>query len=142
MMVVTPQEASLGGGCVICSGGIDRNTQTMAVDTLYDFDLPGDPLDGRKYVCQGCVSDIVRTCGLMQATEVSTLQSQLSEFKTGYQNLLDHVRGLSAELGDKVVNNLPIFPDTSFARPNGLVVASEALENEKPKRGRPAKAPF
>lgn len=141
MHVITPAEQQGSGHCFVCERGIDRHTQTMALDTLYDIELPGHFLDGRKYICQGCVSDVVRACGLMQANEVETLQARLKEFQLGYQHLLDevtgHIVGLSNEL-----TQVPVIPDVSFARPNDLMVAREALDNAKPKRGRPAKEPF
>lgn len=141
MHVITPQEVMGGGHCVICTTGINRHSQTMTLDTLYDFDLPGDPLDGRKYVCQGCVNDMVRACGLLEATEVKTLKEQLESFRLAYQDLLDSFRGLTAELGDKF-NFLPVVPNLDFTNPNSTKLASEAVENVKPKRGRPAKEPF
>lgn len=141
MNVISPKEVMGGGHCVICVTGIDRHVQTITIDTLYDFDLPGDPLDGRKYVCQGCLSGIIRTCGLLDATEVKALKEQLGTFKQSYQDLLDSFRGLTAELGDKF-NNLPVVPNLDFTNPNTQKLASEAVENNKPKRGRPAKEPF
>lgn len=141
MHVITPHEVMGGGHCVICTIGINRHSQTMTLDTLYDFDLPGDPLDGRKYVCQGCVSDMVRACGLLEATEVKTLKDQLNTFKLGYQALLDSIRGLQTSLGEKLTD-LPAVPNLDFTTPNTTKLASEAVENVKPKRGRPAKEPF
>lgn len=141
MMVITPNEVMGSGHCIVCEVGIDRRVQTMAVDTLYDIELPGHYLDGRKYVCQGCVSDIVRSCGLMQATEVQDLKNQLATFKVAYQALLDGIKNNSSFLGG-LLNDLPVVPDVNFASPSNLVMQVEAVENAKPKRGRPAKEPF
>lgn len=139
MFVITPAETQGSNHCIICEGGIDRHTHKMTVDTLFDIELPGHYLDGRKYVCQGCVQDIVRTCGLMQATEVTDLQEELRIFRAGYQSLLDHLRGHLNVLGDELTR-LPVVPNVDFAKPNPLVVALED-ETNKPKRGRPAKEP-
>lgn len=141
MQVITPKEVMGSGHCVICERGVDKHTQVMTVDTLFDIELPGHFLDGRKYVCQGCVQDIVRTCGLMQATEVATLKEELKTFKAGYQNLIDEVNGHINDLGNELTR-LPVVPNLDYANPEGLTVQAEALENEKPKRGRPAKQPF
>lgn len=138
MIVITPKEVQGSGHCFVCQNGIDRQTQTMVLDTLFDIELPGHYLDGRKYICQSCVQDLVRACGLLQATEVKDLQGQLAVFKVGYKDLLDSFRGLTAELGDKLTN-LPIVPSVSYTDPNQLVIATEELEASKPKRGRPAK---
>lgn len=140
MQVITPYDVQGSGHCVICENGIDRNVQTMAVDTLYDIELPGHFLDGRKYVCEGCLSDIVRACGLMRATEVKELKEELEAFERGYRVFLDALAKSREELSTKM-DNVPLLPNMSYASPTSLVVQAEAIEDSKPKRGRP-KAQF
>lgn len=140
MQVITPYEVQGSGHCIVCENGIDRNVQTLAIDTLYDIELPGHFLDGRKYVCEGCLSDIVRAAGLMRATEVKELKEQLETFKRGYQDFLLALKE-SRELLSSKMDNVPVLPDMSYASPTSLVIQSEAIEDSKPKRGRP-KAQF
>lgn len=140
MIVITPAEQQGSGHCIVCENGIDRHVQTMVVDTLYDIELPGHFLDGRKYICQGCVSGLVRACGLLQATEVKELQDRMAEFKVAYQTTLDEARKDISDLG-RWLGNVPIVPDVNYTHPIQIVLDTEAKENAKPKRGRPSKEP-
>ena len=60
MKVLEPHEPTISNSCIICETGLNRATQHIVVDTGYDFDQPGHPLDGRKTICQGCVYDLAR----------------------------------------------------------------------------------
>lgn len=134
MFLVKPEQAVLGQGhCIICQQGFDRFTQEFTVDTNYDAEIPGHVLDGRKYVCQGCVADIVSVCGLLRASDVRALKEEFDAFKKLYQDTQLQVRINVAEISDRLIT-LPELPNLDFIAPSNEVADAEL---NKPKRGRP-----
>lgn len=137
MFIVKPEQATLGGGhCIICQQGFDRFTQSFCVDTNYDAEIPGHVLDGRKYVCQGCISDITSACGFLSAGDVRKIKEEFDAFKRLYMETQLQVRINVAELSDKLIT-LPELPNLDFIAPSNEVADAEAIEAAKPKRGRP-----
>lgn len=139
MYLIEPGQAQAGSGhCFICEQGIDRFTQTFVIDTLFDVELPGHYLDGRKYICQGCAFDLARVCGFAKASEVNDVKTLLSTFKMAQDEALSGVRQEIVRIAENL-NNIPPVPDISFIPPQALVSDAEAKEEAKPKRGRPSK---
>lgn len=81
MRVLEKHEPAISNHCVLCGNGLDRQRQDIVIDVGFDFELPGHPLDGRKYVCQGCVFDIARATGLMTATQLNETKSYLRKYR-------------------------------------------------------------
>jgi len=138
MFLITPREVQGSGHCVICEQGIDGSVQTFVVDTLFDTELPGHYLDGRKYVCQGCVFDIQRVCGFAKGSEVDALKEQLSLFEDDLEEVLRDVRR-SVNTLSEVLPSIPQVPNIDYIQPTPLV--NNAEPREKPVRGRPKKEP-
>jgi hypothetical protein len=82
MRVLEKHEPALSNHCVLCGHGLDRERQDIVIDVGYDFDLPGHQLDGRKFVCQGCVFDIGKAAGLLSATQLNDAKSYLRKYRT------------------------------------------------------------
>lgn len=142
MFLIDPSQAQAGSGhCYICEQGIDRFVQTFTIDTLFDIELPGHYLDGRKYICQGCAFDIARVCGFAKASEVNTIRDELATFKRAHDEAMSVLRKQLTGTAD-VLNIIPPVPDINFIPPQELVSEAERKIDAKPKRGRPVKDAF
>ncbi len=142
MRLLEPGEGMINSGhCCICEQGVDRHVQHITVDTLYDSELPaGNLMSGRKYVCQSCVYEVVRTCGMLRAAEVKDLQEKLTSFKTQYADLINRLYKDRDALVDTLALGTPSVPALDY-----VTVPKQSLDAEPPvapKKGRPAKAPF
>jgi len=140
MFLIEPSQAQTGSGhCFICEQGIDRFTQTFVIDTLFDTELPGHYLDGRKFICQGCAFDIARVCGFAKASEVNDVKESLASFKMAHDEAMSNIRREITGIAESL-HTIPPVPDINFIPPQNVVSEAEAKELAKPKRGRPSKA--
>lgn len=129
------------GHCAICEQGVDRHTQSVTIDTLYDSELPtGNLMSGRKYICQGCSHDIIKVVGALRPAEVQDMKDKLVEFEGEYTVYVSRIRERLAYINDIANNVGPSVPSLAY-----VTVPKESLDAEKPvapKRGRPSKEAF
>lgn len=130
MRVLEKHEPAQVNHCIICGQGLDRNRQDIVIDTGYDFDQPGDPLDGRKYVGQCCVWSIAKAAGLMTATEVQEVKQHIGRYRAETDLLIE---GTKAQLKYALSNleALPSAPDLGHLNaPDHVLVAEGAKKTE------------
>lgn len=125
MRVLEKHEPAISNHCVVCGTGLDRERQDIVVDTGYDFDSPGHPLDGRKYICQGCVFDLAKVAGLLTATQLHDAKDYLRRYRNDVERIHEAV---AQHLDDarQAFTELPMAPNLDHLdSPSHVLVAEE-----------------
>lgn len=129
MRVLEKHEQVISNHCVVCGQGLDRNRQDIVLDVGIDFDLPGHPLDGRKYVCQGCVFDIARATGLLTATQLNETKDYLrryrNEVEQSHELAWEHI-----EEARKILGKMPAAPNLDHLDTPAHVLVAEENANK------------
>lgn len=131
MRVLEKHEPAISNHCVLCGQGLDRLRQDIIIDVGRDLELPGHELDGRLFVCQGCIFDIGRAAGLMTATQLN----ETKEYLRRYRNDVERVHEAVAEHLDearRAFTELPVAPNLDHLdTPAHVLVAEENLAAER-----------
>lgn len=131
MRVLEKHEQAISNHCIVCGNGLDRLHSDIVIDVGFDFDLPGHPMDGRKYIGQCCVWDIAKAAGLMTATQLS----ETKEYLRRYRNDVERVHEAVAEHLDearRAFTELPVAPNLDHLdTPAHVLVAEENLAAER-----------
>lgn len=125
MRVLESHEPAISNHCILCGNGLDRQRQDLIIDVGFDIELPGHPLDGRKYVCQGCIMDIARAAGFMTVTDVAETQAYLRKYRNDVERVHESV---AEHLDDarRAFIELPSAPNLDHLTvPNHVLVAEE-----------------
>lgn len=127
MRVLEKHEPAISNHCILCGNGLDRQRQDLIIDVGFDIELPGHPLDGRKYVCQGCIMDIARAAGFMTVTDVAETQAYLRKYRNDVERVHESV---AEHLDDarRAFTELPSAPNLDHLTVPAHVLVAE--ENE------------
>lgn len=91
------------GLCFVC----ETAPQAGVVDTLQNF-TPGFPsnLDGRKYICDGCVKSAAEACGFYASDDVAAANAKAEAAVSDLNALRDHVGNVVKSLEAGVVREV------------------------------------
>lgn len=123
MRALEPHEPTMSGHCVICGTGLDRTRQHIVIDTGFDFDSPGHPLDGRKYVCQGCVFDIGKVAGFLLPGQLDDAKKYLRQYRFDTEAALDMVRG-ALKVVNSSLESVPSAPNLDHLESQPHILAA------------------
>lgn len=125
MRVLERHEPALSNHCVLCGNGLDRERQDIVIDTGRDLELPGHQLDGRLFVCQGCVFDIGKAAGLMTATQLDETKDYLRKYRNEVERIHESV---ASHLNDatSAILELPAAPNLDHLDSPDHVLVAEA----------------
>ncbi len=125
MRVLEKHEPAMSNHCVLCGNGLDRQRQDIVIDVGRDLELPGHQLDGRLFVCQGCVFDIARATGLMTATDVTETQAYLRKYRNDVERVHEEV-AVHLDNARRAFTELPSPPNLDHLTvPQTVLVAEE-----------------
>lgn len=125
MRVLEKHEPAISNHCTLCGNGLDRERQDIVIDVGFDFDLPGHQLDGRKFVCQGCVFDIARATGLLTATQLNDAKNYLRKYRNEVERIHEQVNEYLEDARSSMLE-LPAAPNLDHLdTPDHVLVAEE-----------------
>ncbi len=125
MRVLDRHEPAISNHCVLCGNGLDRERQDIIIDTNRDFDLPGHQLDGRLFVCQGCVFDIAKAAGLLTATQLDDAKAYLRKYRNTVEEIHERVAEHLDNARDAILQ-LPAAPNLDHLdTPEHVLVAEK-----------------
>lgn len=127
MRVLEKNEPTISNHCCVCGNGLDRNRMDLILDTGYDNELPGNPMDGRKYIGQCCIWDIARAAGLMTATQLDETKDYLRRYRnnveTSHEQAWEHI-----EEARKILSAMPAAPSLDHLDSPAHVLVAEQNE--------------
>lgn len=135
MRVLEKHEPAISNHCILCGNGLDRIHQDIVIDVGRDMDLPGHQMDGRLFVCQGCVFDIARAAGLLTATQLDETKAYLRRYRSEVEELHERVIGALLDASE-YMRHLPSAPNLDHLdSPHHVLVAEEnATRTEREQR--------
>lgn len=129
MRVLEKNERTISNHCCVCGTGLDRNRMDLILDTGYDNDLPGNPLDGRRYIGQCCIWDIARATGLLTATQLNETKDYLrryrNEVEQSHELAWEHI-----EEARKILGKMPAAPNLDHLDTPAHVLVAEENANK------------